>query len=317
MVPLDVIKTRIQTDASLSKMSLKEAFKAVVSRGGGNRNVLLQGLAATSTGYLVQGFFKFGGYELFKQIGAANFAGAPRVPILVASSCLAEIVASVYMCPLEATRIFMVLNTEEAKRGMVHSMATILKREGPRGFFKGLNYILLRQIPYTCVKLAGYDWLLDNLRKGVFAINSKLVVGTVDEAGVVGAAAAKRGGPRAAADTDRVASTPTLQILTGVIVGVAAAAVSHPADVLLSRVCGSGSNVLADQCAVVQNAGDLFGLAKDIGMRNLWAGLEPRAIMVGTMTAIQFLVYESVRSKIANTADAFSHQQQHHATARK
>lgn len=303
VVPLDVIKTKIQTDSSLSKLSLGQAFKAVLSRGGGNKNVLLQGLAATSTGYFVQGFFKFGGYEYFKAQIGNRFVNAPKIPILIASSCLAEVIASVYMCPLEATRIFMILNTDVAKKGMLHSMKTIMNKEGPRGFFKGLNFILLRQIPYTCVKLAGYDCILETLRRGVRGLRSK-----IDNADWKDSMSP---GLRGKVDQKlaNLDDSAALQIVTGVIAGVAAAAASHPADVLLSRVCGGVTNAFAKNCILIQNVGDAFQLVKDIGFKNLYAGLEPRAIMLGSMTALQFFVYENARSKIADMFDKCHHKE--------
>jgi len=291
VVPLDVIKTKIQTDVSLSNLRLTEAFKEVVSRGGGNKNVLLQGLAATSTGYFVQGFFKFGGYEYFKRELGSRFVTAPRVPILIASSCFAEIIASVYMCPLEATRIFMVLNADVAKKGMLHSMNTIFQREGLPGFFRGLNFILLRQIPYTCVKLAGYDCILDTLRRGAHTIRSKIDNTDLKDSERV-----------IQNDIDRkiarLDNSPVLQILTGVIAGVAAAVASHPADVLLSKVCGSSSKLNSKECIIIESVEDVLRLVKSIGLRNLYTGLEPRAIMLGSMTAIQFFVFETVRANI-------------------
>lgn len=53
VVPLDVVKTRMQTDPKLAGMNTAKAFKEVVKSGG--RKILLQGLAATSSGYFMQG----------------------------------------------------------------------------------------------------------------------------------------------------------------------------------------------------------------------------------------------------------------------
>lgn len=53
LIPFDVIKTKIHTDASLSKASIVHVFKSII-RDGGIRS-LLQGLSATASGYFMQG----------------------------------------------------------------------------------------------------------------------------------------------------------------------------------------------------------------------------------------------------------------------
>merc|ERR1712072_775502 len=53
----------------------------------------------------------------------------------------------------------------------------------------------------------------------------------------------------------------------GYIAGVFCAIVSHPADCVVS----------------------------DLGMKGLWAGLGPRILMVGTLTALQWFIYDSVK----------------------
>jgi hypothetical protein len=34
---------------------------------------------------------------------------------------------------------------------------------------------------------------------------------------------------------------------------------------------------------------------KDIGIKGLYTGLQPRAVMVGLMTSVQFLIYERMK----------------------
>ena len=35
--------------------------------------------------------------------------------------------------------------------------------------------------------------------------------------------------------------------------------------------------------------------AKDLGFSGMWAGLGPRIIMIGTLTALQWFIYDSVK----------------------
>ena len=60
------------------------------------------------------------------------------------------------------------------------------------------------------------------------------------------------------------------------------AIVSHPADTIVSYMNKA-------QGATVGSA------AKDLGFKGLWAGLGPRIIMIGTLTALQWFIYDGVK----------------------
>ena len=38
--------------------------------------------------------------------------------------------------------------------------------------------------------------------------------------------------------------------------------------------------------------------AKDLGMAGLWGGLGPRIIMIGTLTALQWFIYDDVKVQL-------------------
>jgi solute carrier family 25 phosphate transporter 3 len=63
MTPVDVVKTRIQLDPAKYNKGMINAFKQVVASEGGA--TLLTGFGATAAGYFVQGWFKFGGVEVY------------------------------------------------------------------------------------------------------------------------------------------------------------------------------------------------------------------------------------------------------------
>ena len=82
VLPLDVVKTRVQTDTALATAGIGAAAAAVL-RDAPGRGVLrlaafFNGLPPTAFGYLMQGCAKFGGYELLKQqvFGRMRAAGA-------------------------------------------------------------------------------------------------------------------------------------------------------------------------------------------------------------------------------------------------
>lgn len=76
---------------------------------------------------------------------------------------------------------------------------------------------------------------------------------------------------------------------SGVIAGVAAAIISHPADTLLSMVNKEGAGGTGSITSRLTN------LAVETGFQKLFLnGLGPRCVMIGTLTAGQFAIYDSV-----------------------
>jgi solute carrier family 25 (mitochondrial phosphate transporter), member 3 len=64
--------------------------------------------------------------------------------------------------------------------------------------------------------------------------------------------------------------------------------VSHPADVMVSKLNAN------------RQPGEAFGAAigriyKDIGFGGLWNGLPVRIVMIGTLTGLQWLLYDSFK----------------------
>ena len=304
MVPLDVVKTRIQTDLAMGHMTLPAAFQSIVAKGG--VQALLQGLTAVYSGYFVQGAAKFGFYEVFKhRISAAlEEAGVAvdatlRLPVYVVASGLAEIIASVALTPMEVTKIDMMTNPLSKSKGMLPAMSAIVRSSGVRGLFRGLPLIMLRQVPYTCVKLAGYDIIIEKLRR-------RFAPEEADNWGGVGGgqeatAGAGGGGSRGSSSgSEKGAYRPykrkDLQLLAGILAGVLAATISHPADVVLSKLCG-GTAVLTD-CVMVQSPADLAHILRRLGLKGSFKGLKARAIMTAAMTAGQFIIYEDTKQKI-------------------
>ena len=68
----------------------------------------------------------------------------------------------------------------------------------------------------------------------------------------------------------------------GYIAGVFCAIVSHPADTVVSKM----------NAAKGSTAGDTL---KKLGFMGVWQGLTPRIIMIGTLTAAQWFIYDAVK----------------------
>jgi len=74
----------------------------------------------------------------------------------------------------------------------------------------------------------------------------------------------------------------------GYLAGILCAVVSHPADVMVSKLNQN------------REAGESAGQAtsriyKQIGFKGLWNGLPVRIVMIGTLTGLQWLIYDSFK----------------------
>lgn len=106
LCPVDVVKTRMQLEPLKYNKGMIGGFKQVIAAEG--VGALATGLGPTVVGYFVQGWFKFGGVEFFK-INMANSMGVDkawqyRIPIYLSAAAMAEFIADIFLCPLEATR---------------------------------------------------------------------------------------------------------------------------------------------------------------------------------------------------------------------
>jgi solute carrier family 25 phosphate transporter 3 len=264
LCPVDVVKTKIQLDSVKYNRGLIGGFSQVIAEEG--LAGLATGLGPTVVGYFVQGWFKFGGVEFFKVQFAKNLgdqkAWDNQTAIYLASAAMAEFIADIFLCPLEATRIRLVSNPSFAS-GLADGAARLIKEEGVlRGFYSGFGPILLKQVPYTMAKFAVQGATAEKMANSVLGKPLAEVKG---------------------------ATKLYVSIASGVVAGVAAAIISHPADTLLSKVNKAGAG---GQGGIMTRLGNI---AREIGFAKLCTvGLAPRCVMIGTLTAGQFLLFDLV-----------------------
>lgn len=140
------VKTRIQLDPVTYNKGMIGGFRQVIAKEGAG--ALLTGFGPTAAGYFLQGAFKFGGYELFKQ-QSINYLGYEtasnnRTAVYLASAALAEFFADIALCPLEATRIRLVSQPDFAS-GLIGGFGKIARQEGIGAFYSGFGPILFKQ----------------------------------------------------------------------------------------------------------------------------------------------------------------------------
>lgn len=265
LVPIDVVKTRIQLEPTVYNKGMVSSFKKIIGEEGAG--ALLTGFGPTLLGYSIQGAFKFGGYEVFKKFFIDNLgydtASKYKNSVYMGSAAIAEFFADIALCPLEATRIRLVSQPTFAN-GLIGGFSRILKEEGIGSFYSGFTPILFKQIPYNIAKFL------------VFERASEFYYGLL--------------GKKKSELSDTL--NTGMNLISGLTAGCAAAFVSQPADTLLSKV--NKTKKAPGQSTV----GLLAQLAKQLGVIGSFAGLPTRLVMVGTLTSLQFGIYGSLKKTL-------------------
>ena len=79
----------------------------------------------------------------------------------------------------------------------------------------------------------------------------------------------------------------SITFCSGYIAGVFCAIVSHPADTIVSIL-----NKRNSDAGAMSQIKEIYG---EIGFPGLWKGLVPRIFMIGTLTCLQWVIYDSFK----------------------
>ncbi len=239
----------------------------MIYRSEGIRGIFT-GWSPTLLGYSAQGAFKYGWYEYFKKtfadaVGPEN-AYKYKTGVYLAASASAEVLADIALCPFEAVKVRMQGSLKSHYKGTVDGISKIVAKEGVAGLYKGIYPLWGRQIPYTMMKFVSFETIVE-------IIYDRL--------------------PGQKSDYGRGAQTG-VSFAAGYLAGILCAIVSHPADVMVSKL------------NAYREPGEAFGTVvsrvyKDIGFRGLWNGLPVRIVMIGTLTGLQWMIYVRDQPQLA------------------
>jgi len=173
-----------------------------------------------------------------------------RTVLYLTASASAEFIADIALCPFEAVKVRMQTTIPPAFTGTFSGISAIVAKEGTAGLYKGLYPLWGRQIPYTMMKFASFETIVEMIYKSL---------------------------PGQKSDYSKSAQT-AVAFTGGYLAGILCAIVSHPADVMVSKLNAT------------RLPGEAFGAAtsriyKDIGFTGLWNGLPVRIVMIGTLVS--------------------------------
>ena len=123
-------------------------------------------------------------------------------------------------------------------------------------FYKGIGPLLFKQVPYTMAKFSVFEATSEAVYKALPYKKEELSNGT----------------------------KLSVSLGSGVVAGVAAAVISQPADTLLSKIAQAKTGMSMFQA--------IGHFSKQLGASGLFLGMGARAVMVGTITAGQFFIYD-------------------------
>merc|ERR1712000_172285 len=261
VTPLDLVKCRRQVDSKMYTGNFQAWGK--IYRAEGFRGVFT-GWSPTFFGYSAQGAFKYGGYEFFKKyysdLAGAENAAKYKTALYLTASASAEFIADLALCPFEAVKVRMQTTIPPFAKGTFDGISTVTGKEGFAGLYKGLYPLWGRQIPYTMIKFATFETTVNAIYS--YLGKPKSSYNGLQQTGV--------------------------SFLGGYIAGVGCAVVSHPADVMVSKLNSDRKKGEGAGKAMTR----IYG---NIGFKGLWNGLPVRIAMIGTLTAFQWLIYDSFK----------------------
>jgi len=259
VVPLDVVKCKMQVFPDKYK-GLFAGIRTVLAEEGAKG--LKLGWLPTLIGYSAQGLFKFGLYEVFKDV-YSNAAGPENAKkykglIWLAGSASAEFFADIALCPMEMVKVKIQTSPKGAwPTAFGPAIAQMNQQRADTRFpFGSVVPLWSRQIPYTMAKFYFFEKVVQLFYTHVFT-EPKNSYSKATQLGVT--------------------------FTSGYLAGVICAIVSHPADNIVS------------QMGKKENKGKSVGqMINDQGYYRLMTkGLGTRILMIGTLTGLQWWIYDT------------------------
>jgi solute carrier family 25 phosphate transporter 3 len=270
VTPIDMVKCNKQNNPALfnkgmiGNMGILSGIKGPLA--------LFRGWGPTMVGYSFQGLGKFGLNDVFKFrykkiLGEDFVANNPKIYYAMCSGS-AEFFADILLCPWETVKLkVQTVGIGDWLEGKSNGYAGTLREglpkihaeEGLAGFFGILRPLWARQIPYTIIKFVAFE---DFIRRIYGFTTSSWGKGKSDFN-----------------KTQQLGFT----FMAGYGAGIFCGAVSHPADTMASLMAKSPG----------VGMGELY--RSNGSFKGLWGGFGARVFMIGTLTGLQWFIYDSTK----------------------
>lgn len=270
VTPIDMVKCNKQNNPQIFTKGMIGNMRILAGIKGPAG--LVRGWAPTFVGYSFQGLGKFGLNDFFKykygQLLGSDFRkNNPKIFYALCSGS-AEFFADILLCPWETVKLkvqtvgineWLEGKSDGYAKGLRDGTPRLMREEGVKGAFSILKPLWARQIPYTIIKFVAFE---DFIRRIYGFTESQWGMKKED-------------------------FNKTQQLfwtfMAGYGAGIFCGAVSHPADTMASLVSKSPDKAMG---VLYQGNG---------GFGGLWKGFGARVFMIGTLTGLQWFIYDTTK----------------------
>ncbi|GMH96304.1 hypothetical protein TrVE_jg3717 [Triparma verrucosa] len=283
VTPLDVVKTKLQTDP-VNYPGPIIAFKKVVNEEG--LSTFFSGWAPTFVGFFCWGAVGYTLTEFLKRqiFEITQLPASYEIPVIVLASGIGAFVGAFVIAPFETVRIRMVSDSSFPS-SFPKALARIVDGEGVGALFNAVPAFWLKEIPFAVAKF------------GVFDFTTNYIYDLYPVA------------------REDLKLSLAVSLFGGCVGGIAAAIISNPADCTISEMkkkrpavaevnFETGELLTAAECAEqecvleqekvgpVQAATVLY---ERNGINAFFTGWSVRIVFYSLVVSLQFLLYDSIR----------------------
>jgi solute carrier family 25 phosphate transporter 3 len=282
VTPIDLVKCNKQNNPKLFPHGMFGNIGVIMKHKGVSG--LAKGWGPTLLGYSLQGMGKFGLYEFFKfkysEWVGPEYAYKYKNLLYCCASGSAEFFADLLLCPLETVKLkvqtvgiddWLHGKSQGYARGLLDGAPKLLAQEGVGGAFQIIGPLWSRQIPYTIIKFVAfeaiiaqiYDWTSKNWNRPKASFSKLEQLGWT--------------------------------FVAGYSAGIICGAVSHPADTMASLMSKNADipGGVGNKISTLYSKG--WKDTPATGFGGLWKGFGPRVFMIGTLTGLQWFIYDTVK----------------------
>ena len=264
VTPLDVIKTKIQTDPKNYPGPISSFQKLVKEQGLGG---FFTGWVPTFVGFFFWGGFSYSLTELIRRYLIIYFGTQAQnleIQIILLSSAVAAFFGSFVLVPFESVRIRSVAQPGYGKN-FFDVTSRIVNEEGIESLFSAAPAFLVKEVPFAMAKFTVFTAVTRYLYEAFPAAQEDIQLSLL------------------------------VSLVGGIFGGALAAVVSNPADATISEMKRSVSDMTPVDAAK--------SLIDKGGYANLMRGLPMRIALYPIVVSTQFLIYDAIRIYLGVGAD--------------